>query len=246
MALGRLIPADPAVPRAVLLDALGTLVGIEPPWQRLIDLLESRHAITITLDQAVPALRDEMAYYRAHCQSASDQASLAELRDACADVVADAIGGALARLDRPALTATLLDALRFVAYPDAAATLTGLRERGARLVVLSNWDISLHEVLAQAGLDRLVDGVICSAEEGVAKPAPEIFEAALAMAGVAADEAVHVGDSYAEDVLGARSAQITPILLTRPPRDAGLLGSDGVAPAGDVRTIASLGELLAP
>jgi putative hydrolase of the HAD superfamily len=238
--------AERAMPRAVLLDALGTLIGIEPPWQRLIDLLACRHGITITLEQAIPALHAEMAYYRSNCQRARDEASLAELRDACAGVVASALGGVVARLERPALTETLLDALRFAAYPEAKSTLAALRARRVRLVVLSNWDISLHAVLAEAGLDRLLDGVICSAEAGVAKPAGEIFDAALALASVPAGEAVHVGDSYAEDVLGARAAGIEPVLLARPPGDSGLLGSDGVAPAGDVRTITSLAGLLEP
>jgi putative hydrolase of the HAD superfamily len=230
-------------PGAVLLDALGTLIGIEPPWQRLVDLLEARHAIQITQEQAVGALRAEMSYYRTHCHQAGDPATLADLRDRCAGVVAKALGGALAGLERPALTQTLLDAIRFAAYPDAPAALGELRERGIRLVVLSNWDISLHEVLVATRLAGFLDGVVCSAEHGASKPAPEIFHAALAIAGVGAERAVHVGDSYAEDVLGARAAGIEALLLRRPPGAGGLIGSEGVAPAGDVPTIASLAEL---
>ena len=100
-------------------------------------------------------------------------------------------------------------------------------------------------MLAGTALDGLLDGVICSAEQGVAKPAAEIFHAALALAGVPAEQAIHVGDSYAEDVLGARAAGITPVLLVRPPGDGGLIGSDALAPPGDVRTISSLAELSA-
>ncbi|HWH11565.1 MAG TPA: HAD-IA family hydrolase [Solirubrobacteraceae bacterium] len=235
--------ADRCPPRAVLLDALGTLVGIEPPWQRLVDLLEQRHGIRITLEQAVPALVAEMDHYRRNCQRAHDAASLATLRDECSGVLADALGGRVIELERSSLTRTLLDVLGFAAYPDAAGALRGLRERGVRLVVLSNWDISLHDVLGACGLAELVDGVICSAEQGVAKPAPEIFRAALRLAGVPAELALHVGDSYAEDVLGARSAGIEPILIVRAPGDGGLLSSHEQHPPGDVRTIESLGEL---
>jgi len=230
-------------PDAILLDALGTLIGIEPPWQRLVELLEGRHGVAITLDAAVVALRAEMAYYREHCQLAADAATLAELRDECAGVLAEALGGAVARLGRAALTQVLLDALRFAPYPEVPGALAALRARGIRLVVLSNWDISLHDVLAATGLGPLVDGVVCSAEQALAKPAPGIFDAALALAGVPAVRAVHVGDSYAEDVLGARAAGIEPVLLARAPGSGGLLGAEGVAPAGDVRTIASLDEL---
>ena len=49
------------------------------------------------------------------------------------------------------LTAAMLDALRFSAYPDAPAALARLRARGLTLVVVSNWDISLPAVLRERG-----------------------------------------------------------------------------------------------
>ena len=238
-------PHAPA-PRAVLLDALGTLIGIEPPWTPFVRLLEDRHAITITLDQAVGALRAEMAYYRTHCLAAGDPASLADLRAACSGVVARELGGPVARLDRQALTQTLLDALRFAAYADVVPALKRLRDRGIRLVVLSNWDISLYDALASAGLAGLVDGVVCSAEHGQAKPAPGIFAAALELAGLPADQAIHVGDSYVEDVLGARAAGIEPVLLTRSTAAGGLIGAQSSTASAAVETIASLAELTWP
>ncbi len=238
--------AHAPAPRAVLLDALGTLIGIEPPWKPFVALLEDRHAITITLDQAVGALRAEMAYYRSHCLAAGDPASLADLRAACAQIVARELGGPVARLNRPALTQTLLDALRFAAYPDVVPALKRLRDRGVRLVVLSNWDISLYDALASAGLAQLIDGVVCSAEHGQAKPAPGIFAAALELAGLPADQAIHVGDSYTEDVLGARAAGIEPVLLARAAGDGGLIGAQTATPTAEVRTIASLTELSDP
>jgi HAD superfamily hydrolase (TIGR01509 family) len=231
------------MPGVVLFDALGTLIGIEPPWPRLVELLARRHGIAITLAEAVSALRAEMRYYREHCIEAGDPASLAELRDRCAGVLAAGLGEAVTGLERPALTQTLLDALRFAPYPEVAGVLAGLRSRGARLVVLSNWDISLHDVLAATGLERLVDVALCSAEAGFAKPAPELFQAALARVGESPARAVHVGDSYAEDVIGARAAGIEPVLLTRVPGADGLIGSESLAPAGDVRTIPTLAEL---
>jgi putative hydrolase of the HAD superfamily len=58
------------------------------------------------------------------------------------------------------------------------ATLERLRG-GARLAVVSNWDVSLHDVLERTGLRGLVDVVVISSELGVAKPDPAIFRAAL-------------------------------------------------------------------
>ena len=84
------------------------------------------------------------------------------------------------------LTAALLDALAFSAYPDAPPALRALRAAGCALVVVSNWDCSLHERLEETGLAPLVDGAVASAELGAAKPERAIFERALALAGVAA------------------------------------------------------------
>ena len=65
------------------------------------------------------------------------------------------------------------------------------------------------------GLTREVEFLMVSSLEGVAKPDPTIFERALARAGVAPHEALHVGDSLREDYLGARAAGLSALLLER-------------------------------
>jgi putative hydrolase of the HAD superfamily len=57
--------------------------------------------------------------------------------------------------------------------------------------------------------------VVTSAGSGVRKPDPAIFAAALELAGCGADEAVHVGDTVAEDIAGAEAAGIRALLLDR-------------------------------
>jgi putative hydrolase of the HAD superfamily len=126
----------------------------------------------------------------------------------------------------------MLAALEFTAYPDAEPALEALRARGLRLVIASNWDCSLADWVGPTGLLELVDGVVSSADAGAAKPAAPVFERALALAGVGAHQAVHVGDSLEADVEGARAAGIRPLLLQR----------DGEPPAG-VEAIRSLAEL---
>jgi putative hydrolase of the HAD superfamily len=128
----------------------------------------------------------------------------------------------------------LLAALEFRAFPDAAPALAELRERGVRLVVVSNWDVSLHERLAETGLAPLVDGAVASAEIGAAKPDPAIFLHALELAGGAEPAgSLHVGDTLGADVEGARAAGIRPVFIARG-RERG---------PEDVATIASLAEL---
>jgi putative hydrolase of the HAD superfamily len=220
-------------PRAILLDALGTLLELEPPAPRLRLALREQHGVEVSLEQAAAALRIEMGHYRSHCIAASDAAALARLRLDCAAILARELD--LGDVAPEELLPALLGSLRFVPYPDVAPALQRRRADGAALVVASNWDISLHDVLRESGLRELLDGVATSAEVGAAKPAGELFAAALALAGVSAAEAIHVGDSLLEDVDGARAAGIEAVWLRRG-------GGEGRPPEG-VRVIATLAEL---
>jgi putative hydrolase of the HAD superfamily len=218
----------------VLLDALGTLVDLVPPWPALVRELAAR-GVTVSEAHARDALLAEMSFYRAHHAEARDAATLQRLRERCARVLGDALGAPARRLGGDELLAALLASLRFVAFPEAGAALTALRAHGARLVVVSNWDVSLHEVLARTGLAGRVDAVLTSAEAGAAKPDPALFAAALrAAGGVPPGDALHVGDSVDVDVAGARAAGVEAVLLRR----------DGGPPMAGVRTIRSLDELV--
>ena len=189
--------------RAVLLDALGTMVELEPPWKHLAP------ALGIEPDEGlVAAVRAEMAYYREHAHEGRDERSLAELRSRCATVLSDELGTEVA-------VETMMSAIRFRAYPDAAPALSELRRRGLRLVCVSNWDVSLPSVLAGVGLAEALVAVVTSAEAGARKPDPAIFELALERAGCEPAQALHVGDTPADDAAGAAAAGIPHLLIDR-------------------------------
>lgn len=118
-------------------------------------------------------------------------------------------------------------------YPDAVGTIRALKDEGFRVGILSNWDSRLLPILAGHGLDALVDDIVVSARVGFRKPHPAIFHEACRRAGVEPGEAVHVGDSFHDDVEGARRAGIRPVLIAR--------GAHPV-PAG-VATVRSLADL---
>ena len=229
---------------AVLLDAFGTLVAMDPPGPRLRAELAAR-GFPVSSEVAAAAFRAEIAYYLDHQLEGRDAASLDELRDRCADVLRETL--ALPGLDRPTAREALLAAIRFRPFHDAQPALTALRERGLRLVVASNWDCSLPEVLRDAGLLGLVDGVVSSAEAGVRKPDTRLFALALERAGVAAERAVHVGDSPANDVAGAAAAGIRAVLLRRDGERPDALAADAEAepaPLAEIGTLADLARVL--
>lgn len=221
-------------PQAVLLDALGTLVELEPPAEPLRRELAAA-GVPVPLPVAERAIAAEIAYYRAHMHSARDRVTLTELRWRCAEVVRTALppSAALAALSRERITELLLGSLRFRAFAEAAEALAALRQEGVRVAVVSNWDCSLPEVLARVGLAGLLDGVVTSAQAGAAKPDPAIFRAALELVGVPAERALHAGDSLIEDVQGPAGAGIKAVLVDR----------SGTRRTPGVRTISNLREL---
>jgi putative hydrolase of the HAD superfamily len=190
--------------RAVFLDSLGTLVELEPPWVSLRERIPAE----VSDERLVAAVRAEMDYYREHAHEGRDPDSLADLRERCARLISR-------ELEVEVSAGQLVESVRMSAYPDAVPALTALRGRGLRLVAVSNWDCSLGTVLARCGLVELLDGAISSAEAGAPKPDPAIFTAALELVGCAPAEALHVGDTREEDVVGARAAGIRALLLDR-------------------------------
>lgn len=201
------------------MDALGTTVELEPPWPRLAA------ALGIEADRRlVAAVRAEMDYYREHAHEGGDAESLADLRARCAALLSQ-------RLGRDVSVEQMMGAIRFRAYPDAAPALAALRERGLGLACVSNWDVSLAEVLERCGLGGAFDGVVSSAGAGARKPDPAIFEPALRLCGCPPERALHVGDTPGEDAAAAAAAGIRCLLIDR----------EG---GGDIRSLAEVAERL--
>ncbi len=91
--------------------------------------------------------------------------------------------------------------------------LAALRARGFQLVVLSNANGTLKRMFERLDLAPAVDALFDSCDEGIEKPDPRFFQLALDRVGATAGTTVHVGDLFHVDVVGARAAGITPVLL---------------------------------
>ena len=115
----------------------------------------------------------------------------------------------------------------FDLYDDAIPVLEALRSHGLRIGLISNGQRDLESFARHHALD--VDVAVGSKSHGRTKPHASIFETALAALGVGAEETVMVGDSYADDIEGARALGMRAILIDRegvypgePDRIAGL------------------------
>jgi putative hydrolase of the HAD superfamily len=217
-----------------VLDALGTLVDFDDPVPRLRAELVARLGLEVSAEAAAAAMRAEIRFYAAEHDRASDAAGLQRLRLDCGRVIRAALAPAADDAPVEELAAALVAAIRFAPFPEVPATLAALRARGARLVVASNWDVSLHAVLADTGLAAHLDAVLTSAEEGCAKPDPRLLLRALARAGIEPGAAIHAGDSVEHDVAAARAAGVRPVLVAR----------HGEAPPPGVTAVPALDGLL--
>lgn len=94
-------------------------------------------------------------------------------------------------------------------------TLTELRARGYGLGLITNRNNveRFHELLDQIELWPYFDLILASGEVGIRKPDPGIFFAALERIAAKAEDSLYIGDNYWADVVGARRAGVTPILL---------------------------------
>ena len=102
-------------------------------------------------------------------------------------------------------------------YDDTVPTLQHLREAGFKLAIVSNWDTPLDPLTERLGIAHYFDIIVASHDARVrsAKPDPHIFNYTLEAVGVSAAEAVHVGDTYEADIIGAQGVGIRPILIDR-------------------------------
>ncbi|MET3698772.1 putative hydrolase of the HAD superfamily [Bacillus oleivorans] len=123
------------------------------------------------------------------------------------------------------------------AFPHTIPTLQILRERGYGIGLISNWDQTAKDVLAQTGIDSYLDHKIISSEIQIEKPDQQIFWHALEKAGVSAAESIYIGDNYYDDVVGSRRVGMESILINP-------FGKQGIEEIEGVPIITNIGELL--
>jgi HAD superfamily hydrolase (TIGR01549 family) len=113
----------------------------------------------------------------------------------------------------------ILGPAHFSVFPDVEGTLRALRERGLRLMLISNWHAGLRGFCRALALDAHFDVIVSSFEAGFEKPDRRIFEVACTRLGLPAEQVLHIGDNEIDDVDGARAAGLGAVHLKRPECD---------------------------
>jgi len=103
-----------------------------------------------------------------------------------------------------------------VPRPDAVETLEALRGRGLRLGMISNASSELSGLWAESVFAPLFDAVLFSADEGMMKPDPRLFERMAQLLGVTPDGCLFVGDGAYRELQGAEAVGMTAVLIRVP------------------------------
>jgi HAD superfamily hydrolase (TIGR01549 family) len=215
------------MPRALLFDLFGTVVLFAPQvptveaagsaWRSTMSWLrdtaerELPHVAFDDLLRALMRVTEEIIRQRApeHLEVPSrERFRRALLR------VGVAAGQAPEIAERLSVAHMAHLASMTVLPPEHLALLHDLAKR-YRLALVSNFDHgpTARRVLSDHGVAGFFDTTVISAEFGRRKPHPEIFAAALQAVGVSADDALFIGDSIGDDVVGAHNAGVPVVWL---------------------------------
>jgi len=207
------------VTKAVFFDVDFTLIYPGPTFDAAgYGLFSDRHGLrvdTARFDSAVAIASGEL-------EVDADASYRPELFVRYARRVIEEMGGRGPRLDACAreIYEEWAVCRHFSLYDDVKPVLRQLHQRGLRLGLISNTHRCLSSFQSYFKLDTFITGAVSSSDHGFMKPHPSIFEAALRELGVAADEAVMVGDSVNHDVAGARRLGMRAVLVAGSGRTA--------------------------
>ena len=210
--------------KAVFFDWFNTLARYDPPREQLESQVFQEFGIHVPPTKIMPALMiADREYFEENAVSPVRQRSPEEQLKIYLRYQSTILTEA--GVNPPGEPETLLkimqrvqqlsQGMRFTLFDDVLPTVKTLKEQRLILGLLSNIDRDMKPISQELGLEPYIDFIVTSAEVGVDKPQPPIFLAALERAGVNASEAVHVGDQYKLDVIGARGVGITPVFIDR-------------------------------
>jgi len=206
--------------KAIFFDFYNTLISFDPPRQQLQVIACREFGIEVN-PKAIPRgywFADDFMS-RENARSPIHRRSPEEERSFWADYEAIILEKAGMEVSKELALriftrARQLDR-KLILFDDVLPILNTLKNKGMVLGLVSNLNRGLDGHCQELGLTPYMDFALTSSEIGAEKPHPPIFLAALERAGVSASEAIHVGDQYHSDILGAKSVGINPLLLDR-------------------------------
>ncbi|MBM5791092.1 MAG: HAD-IA family hydrolase [Cyanobacteria bacterium M_surface_10_m1_298] len=208
-------------PQGLLLDAMGTLIGLRQSVGDSYAAIAEQHGISAdpeTLNRVFPHLFRQappLAFpgLSGAALQRAEQQWWSDLIAACFEASGHA--EPLPEAFPTALFEHFAEPGPWLVYPDVLQHLGRWREAGLKLAVVSNFDQRLIPLLAALGLEPLLDAVVVSSAVGAAKPEPQPLLQALQLLELGPEQVWHIGDSP-EDEASAKAAGVRCLLIKRP------------------------------
>lgn len=208
--------------RSVFFDLFRTLAEHDPPQQRVLHQVLVDLGIDVSLEQVERGqLAAEKVYFAAYATRPIRQMNPAERADSISRhhrrvLVESGIDAGDELAERTfAEMQRRVDPTKLGLYEDVPAALAALKKRGLTLGLLTNMSREVEHIRHDLGLDEYFSFTVTPEDAGADKPEAAFFGCALERAGVSAAEAMHVGDQYPLDIVGARAAGIRAVMIDR-------------------------------
>ncbi|CAI5479083.1 unnamed protein product [Closterium sp. Yama58-4] len=195
-------------PRALLVDAMGTLIDTSEPEHKVYETVGQKYGVSLSAEEI---LRRYRTAYSKPWRGALRYEG--EALPFWHHIISESTG-----CSNPSYAEELhgyyaTQTAWRLSDPHAHEAFAAIRQAGIKVAVVSNFDSRLRSVLQSLGCLNCFDAVAVSAEVRAEKPCGKIFHAACDMLNVRPDEVVHVGDSWKNDIGGAKAAGCGGALL---------------------------------
>ncbi len=232
--------------KAILFDLDDTLYDFSGNWEQALRKTFREHPLTSELDQ--PSVVEAFNRYSALHWSlvhggtiTFDQYRFKRLASALADYGIELGDEAFGNFN-----ASFIDNnLQLIRPEESAIRQLARWAEHCRLGIITNGPADLaEEKVKRLGFQALIpaEHIVVSEKAGFFKPQPEIFRYGLDKLGVQSHEAVFVGDSWEDDVVGAVNAGITAIWLDK--KGKTVPNNPDCQPLGIIRHISEAGQYL--
>jgi len=206
--------------KAVFFDFFNTLVYFDPPREKHYADTAAEFGVVISPEAVAAALPEADAWWRSEnfrstIKDREQESKFDAYRGYGLRILQDAGNTVSPEQALQMLARAFAVGFKFKNYDDSLPALQALKGKNMQMGVISNIGEQIDAYLDKSGFTDYFAYKITSFEAGCDKPQPQIFQLALKRAGVTAEETLFVGDQYDLDVVGARSAGITPILIDR-------------------------------
>lgn len=204
---------------AVLFDLGGTLIHLEPSKEVVFHRALIKHGHRASLEEVTKAINAAERRFDEETKSL-DGVHEDRFWKRYDDFVLDRVGykGDRSKFAKDASCdfekiVSVVD--NWIEYEDTRPFLNSLKRRDLKIGMISNATDLARKVMDNLNLTRLFDPIVISSEVGFRKPDKRIFLLAAKKAKIPPSRSIYVGDRYAVDVVGARSAGMNSILIDR-------------------------------